>query len=93
MLTMDGRELMISTQIILCKLMLALKERSIPVIHTDANQFMKLRNNIVFFLQSLEDEYNMARLERILTCRSFPSYSGISQSNVIFVQKSAIQCV
>lgn len=41
--------------VLVCRLMLAIKEGSIPKIHTNTTLQFKIRENIMFFLQACED--------------------------------------
>jgi hypothetical protein len=41
--------------VILCRVMLCIKEHSIPKIHTNTTLQFKIRENIMFFLQSCEE--------------------------------------
>lgn len=45
----------IQNGVVVCRVMLAIKEGSIPKIHTNTTLPFKLRENIMFFLQSCED--------------------------------------
>jgi len=51
--------------VLLCKLMLRARPRSIPVIYEEnTNSFFRIRNNICFFLEACEEELNLAKYAR-----------------------------